>query len=157
MLGVLDDVLGAHDTEEFRERLQRALSKHFGWAGTATLRCDRTGSSANGEETANLAIGARQQAIMELLGRHLAPLARDLADASRAVRPPLTPREAQVTELVAAGLSNGQIADLMDISVSTVKKHVTRVLTKSGCTSRMELAVLWLRLNGEGSGTGATG
>jgi len=89
---------------------------------------------------------SRQQAILEMLGRQLAPVARDVASArAPSPRPSLTPRETQVAELLAAGLSNDQIAARMDITVSTVKKHVTRVLAKSGCDTRMQFTVFWLR------------
>lgn len=44
----------------------------------------------------------------------------------------LTAREVQVLRLVAEGLSNEQIADLLVIAESTAKTHVKRILQKIG-------------------------
>lgn len=57
----------------------------------------------------------------------------------------LTLREQQVARLVADGWSNRAIARHLEICEGTVKKHITRVLTKSEVRSRTELAVLWRR------------
>ncbi len=56
--------------------------------------------------------------------------------------PVLTPREAEVTALVAQGLSNAAIARHFTLSERTVENHVSRVLSKLGLTSRTALA-LW--------------
>jgi DNA-binding NarL/FixJ family response regulator len=52
----------------------------------------------------------------------------------------LTPREQQVLDLIAEGLSNGQIADQLYISRKTVSVHVSAVLRKLGAASRTEAA-----------------
>jgi two-component system, NarL family, nitrate/nitrite response regulator NarL len=54
----------------------------------------------------------------------------------------LTPREQQVLEQLAEGLSNKQIARNLDLSEGTVKVHVKHVLKKLGMRSRLE-AALW--------------
>jgi len=51
---------------------------------------------------------------------------------------PLTPREREVLELLAHGLSNRQIAERLGISEHTAKFHVAAVLAKLGATSRTE-------------------
>ncbi len=51
---------------------------------------------------------------------------------------PLTARELQVLELLAAGSANQGIADDLVISLDTVKKHVTHVLGKLGAANRTE-------------------
>jgi DNA-binding NarL/FixJ family response regulator len=49
---------------------------------------------------------------------------------------PLTSREHDVLEQMAAGLSNRQIADVLGISEHTVKFHVSAILGKLGVSSR---------------------
>jgi DNA-binding NarL/FixJ family response regulator len=54
----------------------------------------------------------------------------------------LTSREREVTSLVAAGLSNDEIAGRLYISPATVKTHIGRTLAKVGLRSRAQLVVL---------------
>ena len=51
---------------------------------------------------------------------------------------PLTPREIQVLELVAEGLSNKRIAARLDISDQTVKFHVSSICGKLGAANRTD-------------------
>lgn len=53
----------------------------------------------------------------------------------------LTPREADILELIAQGLSNKMIARKLDIAESTVKVHVKHLLKKLNLKSRVEAAV----------------
>lgn len=57
----------------------------------------------------------------------------------------LTTRELGVLELVADGLTNKAIARELDISPSTVKAHVERVLAKLGAADRTQAAVMMAR------------
>ena len=57
----------------------------------------------------------------------------------RAEQPSLTEREQEVYELIAEGLTNKQIADRLFVSLSTVKTLVSRILEKTGVTSRTQL------------------
>jgi len=52
----------------------------------------------------------------------------------------LTPSEQRVADLVAAGLSNKQVAEQLFISVYTVEAHLSRVYAKLGIRSRTQLA-----------------
>ncbi|MFD9032142.1 response regulator [Streptomyces sp. NPDC059567] len=64
-----------------------------------------------------------------------APLS-SLADA------PLTDREREVLSLLSAGLTNGEIAGRLTLSVATIKDHVSSVLGKLGAANRIQAAVL---------------
>lgn len=51
---------------------------------------------------------------------------------------PITPRERQVLELIAAGLSNQEIAETLVLSVRTVERHAANIYAKIGVSSRTE-------------------
>jgi DNA-binding CsgD family transcriptional regulator len=53
----------------------------------------------------------------------------------------LTPREREVADLVAHGLSNRQIAEALVISEGTAEVHIKRILSKLGFRSRSQVAV----------------
>ncbi|MBZ5701878.1 MAG: response regulator transcription factor [Acidobacteriia bacterium] len=62
-----------------------------------------------------------------------------------------TPRENQVLELVRSRLTNREIAGLLKIRISTVKFHLSNVLSKLNLTSRQDLVVpmrwdIWSKL-----------
>jgi DNA-binding NarL/FixJ family response regulator len=54
----------------------------------------------------------------------------------------LSPRETEIAELVAQGLSNAEIGRRVHMSEPTIKTYMSRVLTKLGCTNRVEVAML---------------
>jgi DNA-binding NarL/FixJ family response regulator len=56
----------------------------------------------------------------------------------RVVGDVLTPREAEVLELVAHGLTNGQIGERLFISTKTASVHVSNLLAKLGASGRAE-------------------
>ncbi|MCO1594612.1 response regulator transcription factor [Micromonospora sp. RHAY321] len=62
------------------------------------------------------------------------------AEAPRPVRG-LTAREQDVLNLVAEGLSNTEIADRLHIGVTTVKTHITSLMTKTDSPNRVRLAL----------------
>jgi DNA-binding NarL/FixJ family response regulator len=53
--------------------------------------------------------------------------------------PRLTARETQVLELVAAGLSNREIAERLTLSVNTVRSHLQTLSTKLSASSRAKM------------------
>ena len=53
----------------------------------------------------------------------------------------LTEREREVMALVAAGLSNDEIAEQLVVSPATAKTHVSRAMVKLGARDRAQLVV----------------
>lgn len=51
----------------------------------------------------------------------------------------LTPQEARIAALAARGLTNSEIASSLFVTASTVEFHMTKILRKTGATSRREL------------------
>lgn len=81
---------------------------------------------------------------------HLTPDVRPRHDPSdpRAGTPPtdaLTPREAEVLRLVAAGLSTRRIAEQLVLSQHTVAKHLTSIFAKLGVDNRAAAAAFAIR------------
>lgn len=77
--------------------------------------------------------------------RHLAPQLTELLRARlpRGLDTKLTIREGQVSELVALGFTNKEIAAVLHVEEDTVKKHVSRAMERVGVSRRTQLAVAW--------------
>jgi DNA-binding NarL/FixJ family response regulator len=54
----------------------------------------------------------------------------------------LSPREAEVFQLLARGMSNREIANHLIVGETTVKTHVAHILTKLGVRDRVQAVVL---------------
>ena len=63
---------------------------------------------------------------------------------------PLSPREADVVRLVAAGRRNRTIASELGLAEKTVKSHLTSVFRKLRVSSRLQLAILARRSHVDG-------
>jgi DNA-binding NarL/FixJ family response regulator len=53
----------------------------------------------------------------------------------------MTPREREVIDLIAEGMSNRAIANALDISVHTVKSHLRNIMEKLTLHSRLQVAI----------------
>jgi pimeloyl-ACP methyl ester carboxylesterase/DNA-binding CsgD family transcriptional regulator len=94
-------------------------------------------------DSASNAPWANSQAIIGEIRRFLA--AGDGSAPSQASLAGLTRREIEVLILVAAGRSNRQIGEELSISLNTVDRHVSNILTKIGATNRAEAASFAVR------------
>lgn len=107
---------------------------------------------ADGDDEAMLAaldildaLGARPAASRVRAGlrdRQVPSIPRGPRPATREHPAGLTPRQAEVLELVRQGLTNGQIADRLFISTKTAEHHVSAILTKLGARTREEAVEL---------------
>jgi two-component system nitrate/nitrite response regulator NarL len=115
------------------------------------------------EEVASLVAALRRRAagyVVKGIGsRGLAEAIRTVVGGSRFISPnmrakviekslfvertTLTPRELEVIELVAEGLSNKHIARHLNLQEKTIKHHMTLILSKLGATNRTEAAIIW--------------
>jgi DNA-binding NarL/FixJ family response regulator len=66
--------------------------------------------------------------------QHLAPRV------AASQNPELTPREVEVAELVARGLTNAEVGEALFISLGTVKSHLSSLQLKLGARNRVEVA-----------------
>ncbi len=85
------------------------------------------------------AVRWRDVAVRELraLGHRVRRQARD---ASSGALGPLTAREREIADLVAAGRTNREVAEQLVLSVKTVEAHLRNIYAKLGVRSRVELA-----------------
>ncbi|NKM02086.1 response regulator [Rhizobium leguminosarum] len=93
-------------------------------------------------------IGSRglAEAIRTVVGgsRYISPTMRAKVEQSLLDRPAsLTPRETEVMELVAEGLTNKHIARRLNLQEKTIKHHMTEILLKLGASNRTEAAIRW--------------
>lgn len=89
---------------------------------------------ASGETYVTPSLSARL--LSHLSGDRASPIATDPVRS-------LSGRESEVLDLVAAGLSNKEIAIRLDLQEKTVKHHVSRILSKLGAGNRTEAAMLY--------------
>lgn len=63
---------------------------------------------------------------------------------------PLTPREAEVMDAIARGLTNVEIADRLHVAEKTVKNNINRIYAKLQVDSRSEAIACWVGTDGAG-------
>jgi DNA-binding CsgD family transcriptional regulator len=118
---------------------------------------DRAAPLAQGQALADGIPGARLDV---LPGRSHLPYIGDADSIARAIRrflglpalrrrtgPALTPRQREVAELVADGLTNKQIAERLYITERSAESHVERIRDRLGFRSRSQIAA-WFVASG---------
>lgn len=95
------------------------------------------------------AVSSGQPVISAAAAGHLVTAYQEMLTTARRTAPEavpglstLTPREFEVFELIAQGLTNAEIADELVIGETTVKTHVSNLLLKLECRDRIALVVL---------------
>jgi DNA-binding CsgD family transcriptional regulator len=149
-------VLAAEGDERAAARLTRALEAlselnlpHE--AGRARLELARTlaeGSPEAAAAEAKLALGAFERLGAAREADAAAALLRELGAGGRPWprgHGKLTKRESEVLPLVAAGLSNADIAERLYISRRTAEHHVASIISKLGLRNRAEAAAYAVR------------
>jgi DNA-binding CsgD family transcriptional regulator len=118
------------------------VSADFEHAGLLLSAADAAAQAAHlhdgaGDRRKTNESGANALRLADLCGGATTPAVKTAA------RPlPLTTREREVAELVAAGLTNREIAEQLTLSVRTVEGHVYRACFKLDVADRDELAKL---------------
>jgi NarL family two-component system response regulator LiaR len=72
----------------------------------------------------------------------MAPAGPFVPDAARIEALGITPRELEVLQLIAEGLSNKEMAERLFVSENTVKTHASRVFDKLGASRRTQAVQL---------------
>lgn len=149
-----DHYFKGRDVDEFDRDALFAFAEGFGFAFERASLLARL--RAQGEEVRGLL--ASTEAIVRAHGDAEVELVR-AADAAIAsarstagfltgrhigLSEQLTRREREVLRLVAAGATNGAIAEALVVSEDTVKSHVKRILRRLGARNRVEAASIYL-------------
>lgn len=153
--GRLADLAARVDGElvQVQARHAVALAAHDGpGLDTASAEFERIGALLSAADAAAQAASAHERAGDRRRLLESAAAANRLAAACggagtpalrQAAQPlPLTVREREIANLVAAGLTNRQIADRLTVSVRTVEGHLYRACIKLDVTDRESLAAL---------------
>ena len=143
-------VLSAHDDPEYMlGAVQAGADGYILKENAVPLIADAVRAVLGGEPSFDPGLSVRL--LRSLPGRGLPDggrgnLSPDQARRREEMVDALTEREREILGLVARGLSNGQIARELFLSVGTVKTHVHHVVKKLGVSDRTQAAVLAIRL-----------
>lgn len=115
----------------------------------AALRAGARGYIVKGVEGPELVntlrrVNSGQSYVTPALAAQLLAADKDSASALSADAAPgarLTAREQQIVELLGKGLSNLEIAEELELTESTIKHYMTRILQKLGFRNRTEAAI----------------
>jgi LuxR family transcriptional regulator, maltose regulon positive regulatory protein len=102
------------------------------------LRARRTERLRSSQDGSTKYVDALLAAFWEPSGSLARSTGADTPQAAQPLAEPLSERELQVLQLVAAGKSNREISGQLFVTVDTVKKHLTHVFNKLGVGSRTQ-------------------
>ena len=119
-----------------------AVSEEFERMGDLVAAVDAAAHAAlayrsQGLRGSALGCAARADALAEQCGGAWTPALRQASEPL-----PFTDREREIVMLIGEGLSNRAVAERLTLSVRTVESHIYRAMSKTGTTSRDELAAL---------------
>jgi DNA-binding NarL/FixJ family response regulator len=126
--GVL--VLTTHADDESLFPALRAGARGYLTKDTSAVELERAIRAVHAGET-HLDPSVQRRLVESLVAPAPSARAATLPDG-------LTPREGEVLALIAAGLSNHDIAARLVVSLATVKTHVNRILAKTGSRDRAQ-------------------
>ena len=106
------------------------MSSSRGVSSSSSRACARTDS---GGLRTNSSITRR---VIDRMAQQPTPTLTDQAKLAE-----LTPREREVLELVARGLSNREIAGELVVEESTIRTHVKRILMKLALRDRVQIVI----------------
>lgn len=121
-----------------RSRSQREPEAY--WRGVVTEATTRARTRLTGAAAAAAEAAGRRMRDDELV-------AYALRRTASATRGPLSPRELEIASLIAAGLTNREIATRLAVSIGTVATHLNSIRDKLGLRSRTGIA-LWVNETG---------
>ena len=137
-----DHYFSGREVDALDRETLAAFAEGFGYVveRTAALEHARATSTrlselAEGAETIDVQLAAEADGKAARLTRR---------QAGPTAFPALTPREAEVLELLARGETNAEIAGRLPISEGTVKSHVKHLLRKVGAANRAEAVARYL-------------
>jgi len=131
-------VLTTYDQDEFAFGALSAGASGFLLKDTRTAERRRARRAVNSGDAI-----LTPRITRELLNRHmLRPVASPQQRAARRRLGRLSPREHEVADLVSQGLTNAEIAQRLVLAPDSVKKNVTRILTKLDLRDRVQLVIL---------------
>jgi DNA-binding NarL/FixJ family response regulator len=102
-------------------------------------------ASSDDIHTAILSVAAGAAALDPAVQNHVVAALSDdgrpsavSAPATQTLPDDLTPREAEVLALIAAGLTNAEIAERLFVSPTTIKSHINHLFAKAGLRDRTQ-------------------
>lgn len=136
LLGAVSKIWDSFGIQLFGSEHMMGHRQHFAELATESLGAS-TASSAWAEGSSM----RLEEALEFASGQRTKPLSA--APTARVGPTQLTPREREVADLVAAGMSNKEVATSLVISLRTAETHVEHILTKLGFNSRAQITT-WL-------------